>query len=65
MFSVTRETTNDIWQEIGEISCLDEAVELCEELSEKYPNQIIIVYEVDLYEGYNKIYAMHGGKVAY
>lgn len=65
MFSVTRETIYGVCQEIGEIWCLDEAMAICKELSEKYPSQNIVLYEVNLYEGYRQIYAMRGGTVAY
>lgn len=65
MFSVTCETIHEVYREIGEIWCLDEAMKLCAELSEKYPSLNIVVYNVDLCEGYTQIYAMRGGKVAY
>lgn len=65
MFSVTCETIYGVCREIGEIWCLDEAMKLCAKLSEKYPSLNIVVYKVDLCEGYTQIYAMRGGKVAY
>lgn len=62
MFSVTRGSKSEIWQEIGGMS-FDEAVEQGKNWSEDYPEQEIVVYKyVGGYEDPQPVWAMMNGK---
>ena len=62
MFSVTRGSKYEIWQEMGEM-CLDEAMSQGKRWSEKFPDEEIVVYENDPYEGSFPVWAMNNGEV--
>ena len=62
MFSVTRGSVYEIWQEIGQMS-FAEAVKQGEKWSEEYPEQEIVVYKyVGGYEDPQPVWAMMNGK---
>lgn len=61
MYSVTRGSVYEIWQEIGEMT-FDDAVEQGEKWSEEYPEQEIVVYKHDGYADPQPVWAMINGK---